>query len=326
MKKNDVLKCAALCLSVLLLIFLSASAVLAGEFNFVKKWGFICPSLFGCPAPNGFWGTSSIAVSPTGTVYVFDIMNARIHKYDTEGTFQGHLTSCPDGNPQVEDYCTGEGEVNYSPSIAVSPAGDFVYVSDPRSYRIHKFASNGTWVLSWGNFELIPAAFREPSGITVDSAGNVYATDILDSKILKFDANGILLSMWSHPYKSGNDFRPTGIFAAVSGVYVTDYLNSTLYKFGYDGTLIDSQGGYDGTAAGEFTYPAAVAVDAAEHIFIADTLNNRVQGFSDSWTAYAQGIDEGNLNRPFGIATDDAGYVYVADTFNHRVLKYTYTP
>jgi DNA-binding beta-propeller fold protein YncE len=327
MKKKELVRFAAFCVTLILLIFLGTSAVLAGGFTYVTKWGFICPKLFGCPAPNGFWGTSSIAVSPTGTLYVFDIMNARIHKYDTAGTFQGHLTSCPDTNPQTEDYCTGQGEVNYSPSIAVSPAGDFLYVSDPRSYRIHKFASNGTWILSWGNFENIPAAFREPSGITADAAGNVYATDILDSKILKFDANGLLLSMWSHPYKSGDDFRPTGIFAAGSGVYVTDYANSTLYQFDYNGTIVTSWGGFDGTAAGEFTYPAAVAVDAADNIFVADTLNNRIQGLSGStWTAYSQGVTELKLNRPFGIAADDAGNVYVADTFNHRMLKYSYTP
>jgi DNA-binding beta-propeller fold protein YncE len=155
----------------------------------------------------------------------------------------------------------------------------------------------------------------------------VYATDILDSKILKFDANGLLLSMWSHPYKSGDDFRPTGIFAAGSGVYVTDYANSTLYQFDYNGTIISSLGGFDGTAAGEFTYPAAVAVDATDNIFVADTLNSRIQGKSGgTWTAYSQGVTELKLNRPFGIAADDAGNVYVADTFNHRMLKYSYTP
>jgi DNA-binding beta-propeller fold protein YncE len=330
MKKKALVKFGVFCCALFLLIFYGASAVLAGQFTFVKKWGFICPALFGCPptAPAGFWGSSSIAVTPAGTIYVFDLLNARIQKFDTEGNFQGLLTSCPDTNPQVENYCTGQGEVNYSPSIAVSPAGDYLYVSDPRNYRIHKFAANGTWVLSWGIFENIPQAFREPSGIAVDAAGNVYATDILDSKILKFNANGLLLSMWSHPYKSGDDFRPTGIFAAGSGVYVTDYKNSTLYQFDYNGTIVTSWGGVDGTAAGEFTYPADVTVDAADNIFVADTLNNRIQALSGtSWTAYDQGVTEGKLNRPFGIATDaTGGTVYVADTFNNRVLKYTYTP
>ncbi|MEI6127617.1 MAG: NHL repeat-containing protein [Pseudomonadota bacterium] len=174
--------------------------------------------------------------------------------------------------------------------------------------------------------ESITMAFREPSGVAVDATtGNVYVTDILGSSIFTFDPNGILLSMWTHPYKSGNDFRPTGIFAADTGIFVTDYMNSTLYQIDYDGSILTTWGGYDGTAAGEFTYPADVTVDTDGNIFVADTLNNRIQGLSDSWTAYESGSVEGKLNRPFGIAAGN-GFVYVADTFNHRVLKYKYTP
>jgi tripartite motif-containing protein 71 len=312
-----------------LLFFLTlhnTSAGLAGDFTFEKEWGFICPSFFGCPAPQGFWGSSAIVYDPAGILYVFDVLNARIHKYDTDGNFQGHLTACPDGNPQLEDYCTGEGEVNYSPSMALSPGGDFVYVSDPRSLRIHKFAADGTWILSWGNAEDIPVAFREPSGVTVDVDGDVYVTDILGSAIFKFDPNGGLLDRWTHPYASGNDFRPTAIFASDEGIYVTDYQNSVLYKFSYNGKIRDSIGGFDGTAPGEFTYPADVAVDVEGNIFVADTLNNRIQALSDGWAAHDGGIEEGDLDRPFGIAADDEGNVYVSDTFNNRVLKYSYTP
>ncbi|MEI6127616.1 MAG: hypothetical protein WCQ99_13810 [Pseudomonadota bacterium] len=131
-------------------IICATTSAQAGEFTYQSKWGFICPKLFGCPAPNGFWGPSTLAVSPDGTLYVFDLLNARIHKYDTYGTFNGLLTSCPDTNPQTEDYCTGQGEINYSPSMAVSPDGEYIYVSDPRSYRIHKFSKDGTWIHSAG--------------------------------------------------------------------------------------------------------------------------------------------------------------------------------
>jgi tripartite motif-containing protein 71 len=322
-QKKQALKILVFCM----ITFSSPAISAAGEFTFENQWGFICPSLFGCPAPNGFWGTSSIAVATSGTIYVYDIMNNRVHQYDNDGTFQGHLTACPDGNPQVEDYCTDEGEINYSPSIAVSPDSDYVYISDPRNYRIHKFSADGTWVLSWGILEDTPVFFREPSGIAVGSDGSVYVTDILDSAILRFDDSGTLLERWTHPYASGNDFRPTGIFATDDGIYVTDYMNSVLYLFGHNGKIDESWGMGDGTMAGEFTYPSDVAVDDFGNVFVADSLNNRIQVLSDdNWAVLDGGVAEGPMNRPFGIATDTSGNVFVADTFNNRVLKYIYTP
>jgi DNA-binding beta-propeller fold protein YncE len=327
MKNKELIKCTAVCFAVLFLAFHGISDVQAGEFQFEKQAGFICPALFGCPAPNGFWGSSSIAVdSSQGFVYVFDILNARVHKYDADLNFLGHLTVCPDPNPQVEDYCTDPGEVNYSPSMAVSPGGEFIYISDPRSYRIHKFADDGTWLLSWGLFETIYWPFREPSGIAVDADGYVYVTDILDSTVLVFDADGNVQNMWIHPSATGDDFRPTGIFAADSGVYLTDYKNSSLYLFGFNGSINNSWGGFDGTAVGEFTYPADVTVDPAGNVFVADTLNNRIQVIGNPGDTYSGDVVEGPINRPFGIAADDSGNVYVADTFNNRVLKYAYTP
>jgi DNA-binding beta-propeller fold protein YncE len=327
MKKKGFFKCMVFCFAVLFLAFHGISDVQAGEFQFETQAGFTCPALFGCPAPNGFWGSSAITVdSSQGIVYVFDLLNARVHKYDADLNFQGHLTVCPDPNPQTETYCSDPGEINYSPSMAVSPGGEFIYISDPRNYRIHKFADDGTWLLSWGLFETVYWPFREPSGIAVDADGYVYVTDILDSTILVFDENGIVQDMWIHPSATGDDFRPTGIHATDKAIYVTDYLNSVLYDFQPNGQIKGSWGGYDGNEVGEFVYPSDVSVDAAGNIFVADTLNNRIQVINDTPAAYSGSVDEGPINRPFSIAADDSGNVYVADTFNSRVLKYAYTP
>ena len=90
-QKKQVLKIFVFCM----ITFCSPAICAAGEFTFENQWGFICPSLFGCPAPNGFWGSSSIAVAPSGTIYVYDIMNNRVHQYDNDGIFQ---TSNSKGN------------------------------------------------------------------------------------------------------------------------------------------------------------------------------------------------------------------------------------
>ena len=124
MKNKELIKCTAVCFAVLFLAFHGISAVQAGEFQFEAQAGFICPALFGCPAPNGFWGSSAITVdSSQGIVYVFDLLNARVHKYDADLNFMGHLTVCPDLNPQTEDVLHGSGRNKLLPQYGSFPGG-----------------------------------------------------------------------------------------------------------------------------------------------------------------------------------------------------------
>ena len=87
--------------------------------------------------------------------------------------------------------------------------------------------------------------------------------------------------------------------------------------------------GTKGTGDGKFDSPVGVAVDAAGHyIYVADTLNNRIQKFAEGGTFVeqwgAEGTGDGQFKGPRGITIDIAtGYVYVADTDNHRIQKFT---
>jgi DNA-binding beta-propeller fold protein YncE len=331
MMKKIIFKCTAVCFTFLFLTLHVISAGLAGEFTFDKEWGHLTAD----PAnrildPESFNGPAGMAIDASGTIYIADNSNQRVEKYDSEGNFIGILTECPDISVADQTHCSDPGEIKGPMDVAVDPTGEYVYVVTGFWDMISKFDSDGNFIFSWGRDPIqnnVLADFmREPAGVAVDEAGDVYVTDIGGSVIWKFDSEGNLISMLTHPYATGDDFRPTGIALGRKGVYITDYLNSTVHRFAYNGQLKDSWGGYDGTAVGEFTYPAALDVDADDNIFVADSLNNRIQAINDSWTAHDGGDAEGTLDRPFGIATDASGNVYVADTWNHRILKYTYTP
>jgi DNA-binding beta-propeller fold protein YncE len=269
-------------------------------------------------------------IDPSGIIYVADSSNHRVLKYDSDGNFDSTLTACPDLILADQKHCSDPGEIKGPVDVAVDPTGQYVYVVTGHWDVISKFESDGDFVKSWGfapvQNDVVTDFMREPAGVAVDDAGDVYVTDVWASVIWKFDSEGDLLDMWTHPYASGDDFRPAGISLGRRGVYITDYLNSAVHRFAYNGNLRDSWGGYDGTAIGEFTYPAALDVDADDNIFVADSLNNRIQAINDSWTAHDGGVAEGTLDRPFGITADDSGNIYVADTFHHRILKYTFTP
>jgi DNA-binding beta-propeller fold protein YncE len=78
-----------------------------------------------------------------------------------------------------------------------------------------------------------------------------------------------------------------------------------------------------GTGDGEFFSPTGITVDGGGKIYVADTLNNRVQVFNPSgvfqYAFGSLGSGNGQFNNPSGIAVGGGGNIYVADTFNNRV-------
>src|SRR5207253_4074499 len=85
--------------------------------------------------------------------------------------------------------------------------------------------------------------------------------------------------------------------------------------------------GSAGNAAGQFSNPYGVAVDASGNVYVADTFNHRIQKFTGDGTFLAQwgafGAGAGQFNQPWTLATDAIGNVYVVDNGNHRVEKFT---
>jgi len=60
------------------------------------------------------------------------------------------------------------------------------------------------------------------------------------------------------------------------------------------------------------------------NIYVADTINNRVQKFDASGKFLAQTGGPGGtvqFNQPWDLAVDPAGNVFVADTWNHRIVR-----
>jgi sugar lactone lactonase YvrE len=76
-----------------------------------------------------------------------------------------------------------------------------------------------------------------------------------------------------------------------------------------------------GGRAGTFNRPAAVAIDPAGNLLVADTSNNRIQKLSPTGEFIAVSQPNVGLNEPWGVAADGFGNVFVADTWNHRIVQ-----
>jgi uncharacterized protein (TIGR03663 family) len=91
--------------------------------------------------------------------------------------------------------------------------------------------------------------------------------------------------------------------------------------------------GLAGSEPGQFQSPRAVAVAADGSLYVADSMNNRIQHLSPGgqvlqvWGTYASIADGaapgGTFDEPWGVAIGPDGSVYVSDTWNHRIQKFT---
>ncbi len=211
-----------------------------------------------------------------GNVFVSDTHNHRVQMFTSDGTYI----------LQWGTLGTADGQFYYSNGVFVDPTGD-VYVtcgfhsSAPGYTRIQKFTGDGTFLLKWGSFGGGNGQFYNPTGLAMDSDGNVYVSDFRNNRIQKFTHDGTFLAKWgSYGSGDGQFVRPIEIdIDACDNVYVADQQNNRIQVFNTGGTFLTKWGSF-GSGQGQFYHPWDVAVDADGNIFVADHVNRRIQKFA----------------------------------------------
>lgn len=82
-----------------------------------------------------------------------------------------------------------------------------------------------------------------------------------------------------------------------------------------------------GTEPGQLMWPASIAIDRDENIYISDEALHRISVFNQDWKFCGswgiRGKGDGEFDRPAGIAFDRDDNLLVADGLNSRVQRYT---
>jgi DNA-binding beta-propeller fold protein YncE len=82
-----------------------------------------------------------------------------------------------------------------------------------------------------------------------------------------------------------------------------------------------------GDGPGQLIWPAGIALDRQENVYVTDEWLNRVSVFDKDGNFLRDwgmsGSDDGEFNGPSGIAIDPQDVLYIVDSRNHRVQKFT---
>jgi sugar lactone lactonase YvrE len=249
--------------------------------------------------------------------------------------------------------------------VAVDGAGN-LYIADTSNFRIREVAAatgvittvagNGTSAYSGDGGAATSAELQYPSGVAVDSAGNLYIADTSNFRIREMSAGtGIITTVAGDgtagysgdggPATSAELYSPEGVAVDAAGdIYINDSSNGRIREVSAGTGIIttvagDGTAGYsgDGGAAtsAELNYPSGVAVDGAGDIYIADSSNSRIREVSagtgiittiagNGTAAYngdVRAATSPELNYPDGVAIDGAGNLYIADTYNSVIAE-----
>ncbi len=237
--------------------------------------------------------------------------------------------------------------------LAVDASGN-IFVADVINHVIRKITSTGAVstiagsTLGFADGQGSAARFNSPSGLTIDSSGNLYVSDTNNNKIRKISPTGLVTTLagstagFADGQGSSDQFDgPSKIVVDASGnLYVADLFNHKIRKISPSGivtTLAGSTAGFvDGQgAAAQFNFPDYIAIDALGNIYVADTDNSKIrkittQGLVSTFAGSTYGFSDGQsvtaqFSVPQGMCLDVAGNLYVADLENHKIRKITTT-
>ena len=250
-----------------------------------------------------------VALDGTGNLFIADEGSNRIRKVDTSGiitTVAGNGSSgfSGDGGPAISASLSGPI------GVALDGTGN-LFFADAGNNRIRKVdtsgiistvAGDGIFGFSGDGDPATSASLRDPFGVALDGAGNLFIADRFNQRIRRVDA-------------------ATGIITTVAG----------------DGPTGIGAGGFSGDGGPATSASLWRGLDGSGNLFIADTLNNRIRKVDTSGiitTVAGNGsfgfsgdggpATSASLSFPFGVALDGSGNLFIADFSNSRIRKVSF--
>lgn len=292
-----------------------------------------------------FYAPRGVAIDSSGTLYVADSSNHTIRKI-TPGAVVTTVAGLPGSEGKTDGTGTAAG-FRDPYGIAVDKNG-IIYVADTSNNLIRKVTPDGVvTTLAGGGAQGsgdgtgANVGFKEPRGIGVDSAGNVFVADYGNATVRKITPAGVVSTFAGSAGNVGSEdgkgtaARFRGLYSLVVGpsdiVYVSDTGNRAIRKITPDGTVSTLVGG----PGLQWRELRGLSTDSSGNVYVADFFGHGIfkvtsdgnaslfaGALNTPGTSDASGMAAGFFN-PSGVTVATDGTLYVADTSNNTIRKVT---
>lgn len=204
-------------------------------------------------------------------------------------------------------------------AMTFAPQGELFVLDDVG--RVVVYAADGTFSRSWWMPEY---SAGRPEGIAVLRDGRLAIADTHYHRVVFFSQSGTLLGMFGEEGEEPGQFIfPCDVAEDAQGnLYVSEYGgNDRVQKFTADAQFL-LEFGEAGTGPGQFQRTAGLAWHDGL-VYVADSINNRVQVFSDSGqlVSLAAGAPSVPVDYPYDLTILPDGRIHIVEYKSGRVTQ-----
>lgn len=241
-----------------------------------------------------------LTVDGNGNLYVADNLNHLIRRITPSGAV---TTLAGEAGVYGSNDGAGQEARFFQPADVVVDKAGTVYVADGRNYTIRRISPSGVVTtlagsaLHQGSVDGVGsnARFNYPSGIALDSHGNVIVADTYNQTIRRITPDGVVTTIAGQAGNSGST----------------------------NGTETEAL----------LTYPSSIAVDHNDNIFVVglnhtfrritpEGIVTTLAGKAGSEGSSQDGVgDSVRFFSPSGVALNATGFAYITDSYNNTIRQ-----
>ena len=353
---------AALCLSAQLVVDAQ------GIISTVAGNGTLGDSGDGGPAISAQLGNpDGVVVDKAGNIYIADSIFNVIRKVNTSGTIStiaGGLLATPADSGPATKVMLFFGAASHV-GMALDSQGN-LYFTDPGNMCVRKIDTFGNLTTVAGKRSSLAgfsgdgglatsAQLAAPTGVAIDSAGNMYIADYGNLRIRKVNTSGIITTIAGIGNPGGSDAGDGGLAtkAQLSGIsdvavdgkgniYIAD--QEHIRQINSSGIINTVAHGFFGTcnqtptpASGSDVAANGLAVDSSGNLYMADKSGGCIQELETNGLISSIAGGGGNANgngvlatdaslTPTAVSVDTKGNLYITSVYDVRKVTASTSP